>query len=69
VESLNTKCRTHIHKYIDLKPGDGIDCPGDGIQETVTNKECWLSPDFFKNMQKMSISLLAKQCHMGPHWP
>lgn len=43
--------------------------PRDAIQQTVTHKECWLSSDFLKNMQKMSISLLAKQCHMGPHWP
>lgn len=55
---------THTRKYTDLGQ-----LPRRWYSQTVTNKECWLSSDFLKNMQKMSISLLAKQCHMGPHWP
>lgn len=63
-----SRCNTHTDTQT-WGPEMVLVLPWRWYSQTVTNKECWLSFDFLKNMQKMSISLLAKQCHMGPHWP
>lgn len=67
VHTLNT--HTHIHKYTDLKPGDGIDCPGDGICRQLQIRSVGFPLTFSKTCKKCPFHYWLNNVIWAPTGP